>query len=709
MDGVKPHKKLPIVALAMVPMATIAIVLTSCRPLAIEPGVPQIRRPNWWNFYQRGVALSLKAEWRRAADDFETAVGYRDGAIYSESTEKRRVKTYGLHFLNDYFPHRELGVCYHHLGMYRDAERELERSLEMLPTSRARSWLTRNRKAQLSQLPDPDPDSIQLVIDSIRDGLYTNRRFLQCAGTVASPYYISRLVINNHPLLLEQAVMRYDLDHRLRLEPGVQRVLVEVEDLLGNRTSWDAEVTVDMTGPAVSVATIPGDSEHVRISVDDKHGLATVEIGGKLVTVRTGDTLVSRTLGLSGTGEIHVVAVDRAGNRTEFKRATKDLRKASLRSLRMNPDRRRAALPAGSTSRGSASRPGALLQLSDARSVAVPIAKREPDTMPPRLRLFPAIDGRRVVTAEFYILDLMLTDSGSLGDITFHVNDLSESRKFDSDALIEYRFTQIIELQPGANTVRIVATDRAGNRTEKQLVLERKMDFLWREDLRVTAQVTPPDVTSVPALKTVDIYSLMLNGLLERPRRLNLVERDPETLQRLLLELKLAGSSIADQVRAIRTGKLKAADWLIQQYAGRWSGKDNWDLVLNGVDVATGEILFTVDMHFDSFNGAHIRSRLGGLVDKLAQRLPTLSAPVQSSTSRSAVVSLGRKENIFEGLLFVFIPPESEDVRFADPLSVDGAWVQARVTRVLDDTCAVEIFPRKAHAEVTPGHIAVIR
>jgi len=84
--------------------------LLSCRHASREDGEPVIRRATWWNFYNRGLARSLNGKWAAAAEDFLVAMGRKQGAVYGEEDEKRRAKTYGLHFLDDYFPHRELGV-----------------------------------------------------------------------------------------------------------------------------------------------------------------------------------------------------------------------------------------------------------------------------------------------------------------------------------------------------------------------------------------------------------------------------------------------------------------------------------------------------------------------------------------------------------------------------------------------------------------------
>ncbi|NQT83868.1 hypothetical protein HQ563_12635, partial [bacterium] len=98
-------------------------------------------RPYWWNFYERGVSRASEEQLSEAAEDFETAIGERKGATVPRPKDARRVRTYGMHFIDDYFPHRELGVAYYRMKRFADAERELLISLDQTPSAKARAYL----------------------------------------------------------------------------------------------------------------------------------------------------------------------------------------------------------------------------------------------------------------------------------------------------------------------------------------------------------------------------------------------------------------------------------------------------------------------------------------------------------------------------------------------------------------------------------------
>ncbi|MBU1694305.1 MAG: hypothetical protein KKC51_10115 [Verrucomicrobia bacterium] len=99
------------------------------------------RHKTWWNFYQRGVALSYTGNYKAAAENFEICLGLKRGAVYGYPRDTWRARTYGFHFLDDYFPHRALGVCFYHLGETSNAVHFLERSLHQQPSGRARHFL----------------------------------------------------------------------------------------------------------------------------------------------------------------------------------------------------------------------------------------------------------------------------------------------------------------------------------------------------------------------------------------------------------------------------------------------------------------------------------------------------------------------------------------------------------------------------------------
>ena len=107
----------------------------------------------WYNHYADGLKAMKKSNWNRAIDYFKEAIKVRP-------TDTKRIKTYGMHFIK-YFPHRELGICFYHIGQYDMAKRELKLSMRQQYSARAQEYLSKINgspkiKQQIIQPPKHD-------------------------------------------------------------------------------------------------------------------------------------------------------------------------------------------------------------------------------------------------------------------------------------------------------------------------------------------------------------------------------------------------------------------------------------------------------------------------------------------------------------------------------------------------------------------------
>jgi len=85
-----------------------------------------------YNYYENGLEYMKKAQWDRAIDEFKSAVSL-------EFTDRPNFKTYGMHFI-DYFPHREMAICYYNLGDLAKAKKEMELSMAFKSTGRSKDY-----------------------------------------------------------------------------------------------------------------------------------------------------------------------------------------------------------------------------------------------------------------------------------------------------------------------------------------------------------------------------------------------------------------------------------------------------------------------------------------------------------------------------------------------------------------------------------------
>ena len=98
----------------------------------------------WYKSYEKGLDAMEKGEYEAAATFFREA-------IKGNPKDNEKIRTYGMHFI-EYYPHRELGICYYKLVDYDKAKKELKISIIQSPTSVAAAYLSNieGRKKPLS-------------------------------------------------------------------------------------------------------------------------------------------------------------------------------------------------------------------------------------------------------------------------------------------------------------------------------------------------------------------------------------------------------------------------------------------------------------------------------------------------------------------------------------------------------------------------------
>ena len=106
-------------------------------------------RNTWWQHYERGLSYAAGEFWDDAVASSQRALATRLG-----QQDQHRANTYGLHFIDHYFPHRELGIVYYRLSRYQDALRELTTSLDQVESAKAEFYLNKVRQALLQQAHD---------------------------------------------------------------------------------------------------------------------------------------------------------------------------------------------------------------------------------------------------------------------------------------------------------------------------------------------------------------------------------------------------------------------------------------------------------------------------------------------------------------------------------------------------------------------------
>lgn len=114
---------------------------------------PALAQEKWYKVYATGVAAMAQRDWQAAITRFSAALEQR-------KYDAGKTRAAGAMFI-EYYPNREIGVCYYHLGNHERARQFLRLSMQQSPSPRAREFLERINGGEPSVLPkmsEPVPE-----------------------------------------------------------------------------------------------------------------------------------------------------------------------------------------------------------------------------------------------------------------------------------------------------------------------------------------------------------------------------------------------------------------------------------------------------------------------------------------------------------------------------------------------------------------------
>ncbi len=303
-------------------LAGVLSMLSGClsvqRHSSADPYV--LHHHNWWNHYERGRLFLKDGNFAAARKDFETALGLIPGARYPYAMERWRARTYGMHMMEGYFPHRELGICLFELGEYQQALELLETSIQMEPSARAKFYINRSRK-QLAQASAPPR------FETAPQPARTRQREIVLKGTAIGSNPIESLIINGESEFIELASSHQTFERKLPLKEGPNVFRLSATDLAGRETTTNLTLTADWTPPQIHLQR---SAAVLEISCLDSGGLGPLQVNDQ--TVVPSGTSYKLEWPLQSGVPLRLVAQDRAGNKVTW-----SLSEQELEHLAQNP------------------------------------------------------------------------------------------------------------------------------------------------------------------------------------------------------------------------------------------------------------------------------------------------------------------------------------------------------------------------------------
>jgi len=235
----------------------LSLLLFSCALSAPEPcirdghayGVTDdlVTSHDWDSSYRRGLSYAEGGCWEEAIEQFNQAINQRHA-------DQWRARSYGMHVLDEYFPHRELGIVYLEKGDPAKAAEELKISLSTADSGKAKYFLN---KANRLLLEDGDIDHTPREIHFKDPGnkrgemVYTNQSTYQIQGEVTDDFFVSSIVLEGRRVYLDLARPKIPFIMDVQLKQGKNSYLCQARDLVDNRTRKEVKIFLDQKGPIV--------------------------------------------------------------------------------------------------------------------------------------------------------------------------------------------------------------------------------------------------------------------------------------------------------------------------------------------------------------------------------------------------------------------------------------------------------------------------
>lgn len=644
-------------------------------------------RARWWNFYERGRSLNDGGQYQEAEQSLRKAIAGR-------GRDQRWARTYGLHFIREYFPRRELGIALLYQEELDAALEQLTRSMDDEYSARAAYFLDRARELRVQrQGLDKEPPRLQIDSASIQPTVTGARRYV-VRGIARDDTYVVRISVNGTPVDLRCSQRETAFSMPVDLAPGPNVVEVQAVDIAGRETRATVNIHVDMDGPVVAFDQPLRESSLITGTVFDKSGVASLEIDGFHVALEDATATTARfrhTLSEMGAERLKYRCADGLGNET----------------------RGVLAMDGGASRR--VSRLGTpALAVQDALAASqmpnrVILCAGGAEARPPAWGTLPCLEvsfGNLREGQRFRLDEIVVTViARSTNDIaSVHLNDaplqILPGHDFQSVA-------RRMPLAPGRNSFNVRVEDTAGNVARTAVTVHRILSTIEKPSERLTLAMLGNVRAGIDA-SAAGAAGLVEAGLMRELQRLNrfkLVNRS--MLERVLSEQELAAALGSEETR-LAIGRIVPAEVFAVGKIRR--GAESIEILLEAFSAETSVLLARAEVA----GKGNTRGELEGLVRLLALRLvqefPECTGSVLAQREGGITSDLGEMDLVRESTkLTVFrlgealVDPETGEFlgRITEKLG------EALVRSVRQKTSVAEVVDAPSEGNIQVGdHVA---
>ncbi len=612
-------------------------------------------RHRWWNYYERALSFADGGFLKEAELDLLEAIRQRP-------EDQRRARTYGLHF-TDYFPHRELGVVYFGQGRIDEAVRELNDSLNMEQSSKARFYLDKARKS-LIERDGLDRRAPQIVIRAPVEGHLTKDFTVNISGLAKDDTFVRRITVGGLEVRIDVSNEEIPFSIDVPVDPGENQIIIKAVDLSGKSAEHTLRVNVDRMGPGLRIdspvegGSITAGGVAIKGGAFDDSKITELFINGHKIPVEPKKELViDKTVPIpSGGKELEIKVKDAVGNTTS---AVIPLAGAGEKPVQIETDP----------------------EVSDAIAPVVRIRGMETE---------------RTTYLDQAIIEANVRDNAGLKRVT--INDLSIGPVQGKNVY----FSRLAWLEKGENIITIRAEDMAGNVSEFPVRIKRDVLKVHETEsrLRIAVDNFKRETIGEDKKLSFGIEEIVTSAMIDHSR-FSVVNR--RELKKILEELQLSQSGLVEESKALDAGKILSADCML--FGSILERINSLEIYARLVDVETTEVLAAADLYGENVDIDLLRTLGRGIDLKLSDKLPVVEGIVVQVKGDKIVMDIGKKLRVKTGMK-VIVFKIGEQVKHPVTGKIIGTGLdelgRARIDSVMEDMSTAELMKETVRSEVQP-------
>jgi hypothetical protein len=591
-----------------------------------------------------------------------------------------------MHFREEYFPHRELGICYFHLARIEEAIEELELSMSQTPSARARYYLNQGRRAYLLKT---GLDTSSPVIDLNCPDLI-NQTPVRITGTVRDDHYVASILVNRKPLFIELAEPSLPFSVPVDLHEGENRIEIMARDLVDREVRQSLTVYLDQQGPRVMVNPIRREREKGQVIVTavvyDPSGIASFQLNHKEVE-RSG---LDRLCFIEQAFDVQTIpfrAKDRAGNITEGTLSLEVDHTAAMR-LAWHPSPDSSMNNAWPLALG-AEEESILFDIIHPQTADLTTFYQE-IFLEARIEAKKGIrsielNGCRLFDASRVRAYLDRMRGELIQRLLDQQKDPEKYIRLLQDALDQYTLyylNQRVALPNEVNDLILLVEDAAGNTGSRVFHIKKiPREEVLKSEQRMTMALLPFDAP-VEAGRYRDYINTRCLESFVSQGRFNLVER--EKLPWVLIEKTIQdGQETYRQDLARKIGQMTAAEGVICGFIQK--REDGTEILARFVEVETGLIRLYHDVFTPGEDKQSLDTIISGLAMKFRDSFPVCAGTITGIEGKIIRVDFGMEKGIFPGMGYNIFHDEQELMARACVREVMKGASEAEITGEVKD------------------------